>query len=224
MFTRYAIYFTPAEPLAAFGASWLGWDSAAGATVAHPAIAGIDVADVTQTPRKYGLHGTIKPPFHLAEGRTPDALAHATAQLCATLAPVTLAGLKLSRLGRFLALTPIGDQAALASLAAQAVTQLDSFRAPPTAAELERRRNVPLTPTQEQNLTTWGYPYVMEDFRFHITLTGSLPTQTAETVQQALAPLVAPLLPSPFVVDSLTLAGQRGDGLFQNIHRYALTG
>ncbi len=224
MFTRYAIYFTPQGPLAAFGASWLGWDSATGAPVAHPTVAGINVAEVTQTPRKYGLHGTIKPPFHLTEGTTPEALADATARLCATLAPVTLTGLHLSRLGSFLALTPVGDQTTLASLAAQMVTQLDNFRAPATAVGLERRRERPLTPAQEQNLQNWGYPYVMGDFRFHITLTGSLPPQTLETVRGALAPLVAPLLPHPFVVDSLTLVGQRDDGRFQDIHRYALTG
>ena len=31
-----------------------------------------------------------------------------------------------------------------------------------------------LTDRQEALLTQWGYPYVMEEFRFHITLTGAL--------------------------------------------------
>ena len=67
-FDRYAIYFTPQGSLAEAGAAWLGWDLARGRTVAHPDVAGLDVAALTETPRKYGLHATIKPPFVLAEG------------------------------------------------------------------------------------------------------------------------------------------------------------
>jgi len=43
------------------------------------------------------------------------------------------------------------------------------------AAELARRRTLRLTAEQDAMLARWGYPYVLEDFRFHMTLTGSLP-------------------------------------------------
>lgn len=65
-FRRYGLYYTPRPgALAEFGAAWLGWDPVAGQSMAHPAIDGLprDISEITASPRKYGLHGTIKPPF-----------------------------------------------------------------------------------------------------------------------------------------------------------------
>ena len=207
-FDRYAIYYTPQGSLAEAGAAWLGWDVARGRAVAHPEVAALDVAAVTETPRKYGLHATIKPPFVLAEGATADGLQSAFETSCTQLAPVTLDGLSLTPLGRFLALTPEGGTAALNAM----------------EADLARRRQANLTPAQEANLSQWGYPYVMEAFRFHVTLTGKLPKSDLPRVTAALAPYIAPHLPQPFILDSLTLVGQAEDGMFHEVHRAALSG
>lgn len=224
MFKRYAIYLTlPDGPLAQFGAAWLGWDLAQGRSVTHPSI-GLEVEPLTRRPRKYGLHGTIKPPFALARGTTAQGLADATAALCTTTAPITLQGLRLARLGGFLALVPEGDTDALAQLAGTVVKGLDQFRAPPTTAELARRRTAGLTEAQERNLTDWGYPYVLDCFRFHITLTGPLPPETCAGVEATLAAHIGPLLPQPFTVDRLTLCGEDAQGQFHALHNYGLTG
>lgn len=226
-YERYAIYYAPPPgPLAGFGAAWLGWDAAAGRTVAHPEVAGLPrpVAELTATPRKYGFHGTVKPPFRLAPGRTVEALHAAAAGLAAGLAPVTLDGLGLHRIGGFVALTPEGDTAGLARLAAAAVEGLDAFRAPAPAAETDRRRAAGLSPRQEELLARWGYPYVMEEFRFHLTLTGNLPAAEAGAVATALAPVLAPILPRPFTIDGLCLFGEAADGRFHLLHRYTLSG
>lgn len=223
-FTRYAVYWRPDPgPLADFGAAWLGWDAATGTRPAHPDL-GVDAADLTAAPRKYGLHGTIKPPMYLADGKTPDALFTAFTDLCAALAPVTLQGLQLSRLGGFLALTPRGDQTALATLASRFVRDLDAFRAAPSPAELERRRARNLSARQEQYLSDFGYPYVMDEFRFHVTLTGQMPTDQADAVSALLQPHVAPLIEGPFHVTSMMLLGQDEDGMFHDIHRAELSG
>jgi len=226
-FKRYAIYYAPEPgPLATFAAAWLGWDPERGAEVAHPAVAALPrpVAELTETPRKYGFHGTIKPPFRLAEGQSIEALHAAAGALCARLAPVTLEGLELSRLGSFLALTPKGDAGALAALAGTMVQELDSFRAPLSEAEMAKRNPGKLTPAQRALLETWGYPYVLDEFRFHLTLTGKLSGDEAEAVKAALAPVVAPLLPVPFRVTSLCLFGEAEDGWFHLLHRYTLSG
>ncbi|MEL7260424.1 MAG: DUF1045 domain-containing protein [Pseudomonadota bacterium] len=226
MFKRYAIYYTPApgSALADFGAAWLGWDSATGRAVAHPDAAGLDVAAITGTPRKYGFHGTIKPPFRLAEGQTADALAAELAALCADAAPVTLDGLTLARLGKFLALVPDGDAAALAHLAARAVQELDHFRAPATDAELAKRRAARLSPAQDALLVQWGYPYVLDEFRFHLTLSGRLEADVAAAAEKALTPMLAELSLRPYGITGLTLLGEDEDGMFHQITRYALTG
>ena len=226
-FSRYAIYYTPPNgALATFGAQWLGWDIETGCAVPHPAISGLPapISEMTATPRKYGLHGTIKPPFRLADGTTTDGLKAAFSDLAAQLPAVSLDGLELTRLGGFLALTIRGDQTPLADLAGSVVQGLDAFRARPSEAELERRRKANLSPRQEELLMQWGYPYVMDEFRFHITLTGRLGRKDAETTKAALAPHIATLLPAPFSVGDLTLVGEDENGMFHEIHRYTLSG
>ena len=225
-FTRYAIYFAPPaeDEWAIFATSWLGWDMEAGREVPHPSIAGVDTTAATDVPRKYGLHATMKPPFHLHPERTVDDLKAACAQLAGTQRSVTLDGMEIARLGRFLALRPMGDEAALNALAAACVRDLDRFRAPASQAELERRRAARLTPEQDANLVQWGYPYVMDAFRFHITLSGKLDKTTLATVQMTLQSQLGPLLPTPFRIDNLALVGEAEDGRFHLVHRYALSG
>lgn len=227
-FTRYAVYAAPEPgPLAAFAASWLGWDPVEGKTPAHPALKDLPapiIAEVTETPRKYGFHGTLKPPFRLAEGSSQAALEAELAALASELPAVALEGLVLHRLGGFLALTPEGDTRALARLAADVVTGLDHHRAPASEGELARRRTAGLSPAQEANLARWGYPYVMDEFRFHFTLTGKLAPDISNAVEAALAPVFAPLLPRPFTVRDLVLFGEDETGKFHILHRYALTG
>ncbi|WP_259988569.1 DUF1045 domain-containing protein [Sulfitobacter sp. S190] len=222
MFERYAVYFTPQGGLAEKGAAWLGWDIARGRSSLHPVLAGVDLAEVTRVPRKYGFHATIKPPFHLAQGQTAQALAADLEKLAGDLAAVTLTTLSVSRLGRFVALKPVGDTAALADLAARVVTGLDTYRAPASKSELARRRKRKLSVAQERYLTAWGYPYVMDEFRFHMTLTS--PVEDAARIVPLAVSFFRDVLPTPFCLDALTLVGQDADGMFHEIDRFALTG
>lgn len=220
--TRYAVYYVPAPgALATFGADWLGWDVVEGGPVAQAALPGL--ADITATPRKYGFHGTLKPPFRLAEGENVAALQAALEVFAAGHAPACCAGLELARLGGFLALIPRGDVAELATLAGACVTELDRFRAPATPQEITRRRSAGLTPEQDAHLLAWGYPYVLDQFRFHLTLSGKLDRVALEHWHAHLTSAL-PALPEPFCIDALTLVGERSDGAFEVVHRYALTG
>jgi putative phosphonate metabolism protein len=226
-FRRYALYWTPEPgPLAAFGAAWLGWDAETGQAVPHPPVAGLPgpLAALTEAPRRYGLHATIKPPFRLAAGTAAADLDAAAAALCARLAPVEVAGLVLTALGPWLALTPEGDATALGALAAAVVAGLDAFRAPPDAAEIARRNPPALSDRQRALLDRWGYPYVMEEFAFHITLAGPLPPEAQAPLAAAARPCFAPLLPRPFRIDRLALCGEGADGRFRLLRRYPLTG
>jgi putative phosphonate metabolism protein len=224
-FKRYAIYYTaPKGAFADFGAAWLGWDLVSGTEVPHPEIAGLDapISELTKTPRKYGFHATLKPPFRLAESQSFSQLKSETARICSNISAVTLDRLQVSRIGRFLALTPVGDESALNQLAASVVREFDPFRAPASEAELARRRAANLSPTQEQNLTKWGYPNVMEEFHFHMTLTGRLDKNHIETVETQLHKAITPHLPKPFEIRDLTLAGEAPDGQFHEIERFPL--
>jgi len=218
---RFAIYYAPRDgAFADAAAAWLGWDLAGSRAVAQPGVAGL--ADLTADPRKYGLHGTIKPPFRLAKGFSPQDLADAVGQLAANLTPVGMPGLDLVLLEGFMALVPAPD-AALSALAAEVVRALDTFRAPLTDAEIARRRPDRLTPRQRELLSLYGYPYVMEEFQFHLTLSGRLEGDAAQRLLAAATRHFAGLIPRPFRLEDLCLCGEDQTGRFHLLHRYALS-
>lgn len=224
-FQRYAVYYAPQyTPLAQFGADWLGWDAIHGMSADHPDIAGLPrpVAEITAAPRKYGFHATIKPPMRLAEGSSYDRVAQDLEALARKTRPVALAGLELTQLGRFLALTISGDASGLNVVAADVVKTLDRHRAPMTEAELLRRDTPGLTEAQRENLRTWGYPYVLDDYRFHMTLTGKLPKAEASSLAETLKPVLLPLLPQPFIINALCIYGEAEDGQFHHIESFPL--
>ncbi len=226
-YRRYAIYYAP--PPGAFArrsAHWLGWDAQAGQTVDQPDLPGLPrpLAELTGDPRKYGFHGTIKAPFRLAEGMTRAGLSAALDELGARLAPVLLPGLHLVQIGGFLALVPQGDDGKLKALAFDAVTALDRFRAPLTEAEIAKRRPDRLTARQCALLERWGYPYVDEEFRFHLTLSDKLEAAEGAALAQVAASHFADCLPQPFVIGDLCLFGEDAAGRFHLVARHALAG
>lgn len=220
---RFAVYYAPrVGAFADLAASWLGYNPATGTCCQQPDL-GLPAA-ITADPRRYGFHGTLKPPFRLARGVAPGDLDNALRALAARLQPVVLPGLRMTLLDGFLALVPEGDTAPLKAMAAQVVRDLDVLRAPLTEGEIARRRPERLTPRQRDLLDRWGYPFVMEEFRFHLTLTDRLEADMAARAADLLAAHFAPVLPRPFAVTELCLFGEPADGPFRLLHRYALTG
>jgi len=174
---RYAIYFVPRAETALyrFGASVLGYDCYTGADVPPPA--GSEAfawPEVVREPRVYGFHATLKAPFRLAEGVSEADLVQAFLRQAADLAPVIAGDLVAREIGAFIALVPKTQRAALNRLAETCVQAFDRFRAPMTEAERARRLASNLSAQQIEHLDRWGYPYVFEEFRFHMTLTGPL--------------------------------------------------
>lgn len=223
-FRRYAIYHLPGPvPWADWATAWLGWDCIAGRAVAQPE-APFAMDAVTETPRRYGLHATIKAPFTIAEGRTAEELDAALANLCTALAPTRLGPLKLARLGRFLALVPEHQDDAVTALAAEAVRALDRFRAPMSEDERARRAGPGLRGALQDNLDRWGYAHVMEAFRYHVTLTGRLEPAISRAAERYLATHLVPQLPSENHLDRLSLVGEDTDGRFHAINTHRLSG
>lgn len=184
--TRYALYFTPAATSSWWskGCHWLGRDPVKNACLAQPLVPGITpsaFADLTKGARRYGWHATLKPPFRLADGFEAEHLLSMAEAFCAVQTPILLDNMKVGKIGDFLALRPAEPNEELQALAMRCVSYFDLLRAPPTAAELMKRRNAGLTPRQEKLLHRWGYPYTEEQFRFHMTLTDSLAGLDAKT-------------------------------------------
>jgi putative phosphonate metabolism protein len=226
---RYALYFAPdaGTPLDRFGASWLGRDARTGAAIAFPEITGLPaaaIAHLTKAPRLYGFHATLKPPFALAGRCSVEALTAALAEFAEHRPAVAAPPLRLEAIGRFLALVPEVPSPALHALAADCVERFDRFRAPASADDVARRRSAGLAPRQQQFLARWGYPYVLEEFRFHLTLTGALDDADRAHATVALAPLIAPFGKTPLAVTAVSLFEQDAPSQpFRLTRRFPLT-
>jgi hypothetical protein len=100
----------------------------------------------------------------------------------------------------------------LSLLAADCVRNFDSFRAPMTTEDRARRNPSALTPAQVEHLDRWGYPYVMDDFRFHMTLTGRVSTERREQLVEMLQQRFAALDLKTLAVDRIAVFRQNDAG------------
>lgn len=210
MIARYAIYFTPPadSPLTKAAAAWLGRDAFTNLPVQRPANASLSLGEIayhTAAARRYGFHATLKAPFRLAEGESEAALAQVLADFCAKTDPVVIPRLGIGEIDGFFALVLETSSPALSRLAGDVVAAFERFRAPSTEAEIERRNPDSLDAAGLRNLCRWGYPYVFDQFRFHMTLTGRVAAHEAKKVASALQEHFSAALPSPISIASLAL-------------------
>lgn len=207
---RYAIYFAPtaAAPLTRQAAAWLGRDAFTGMALPHPRIDGLApeaIAAMTAAPRRYGFHATLKAPFRISQSHDEAGLIAAFEQFARSHHAFTIPEMIVGDLDGFLAIVPHRPSDALDALAARAVTTFDTFRSPLTEAEFTRRGPEHLSPAEIANLRNWGYPYVLDSFRFHMTLTERLAEKERAQVEPLLTELFEPILPRPFPIDGLAL-------------------
>jgi putative phosphonate metabolism protein len=226
---RYALYYAPAprSELGRFGAHLLGYDAFSRKTLRFPVNieqALPDWGELTQDPRKYGSHATLKAPMVLADGKSEAELLAACAEFAATPRPIPMIAPVVNVISHFIAIVPSQPSTELQALAADAVSRFDSFRAPLTASDRARRNPDGLPPRQREYLERWGYPYVMEEFRFHMTLTGRLPAERRETVLAILRQRFAALNMNSIAVDRLALFKQSDSGSqFRILQHHNLT-
>lgn len=184
---RYALYLVPPRDSVLWeqACRWLGRNPETAAISPQPEVPGYAaqrVRQLTRSPRQYGFHATLKAPFRLAHGVDEPQLMEEVATLAGSLPAFSLPALELGRLSGFIALRPAGTAAELMALARRCVTGLDGLRAPLEPAERERRHAAGLTPHQKDLLEQWGYPFVLDEYRFHMTLTERLDDAEAATL------------------------------------------
>jgi putative phosphonate metabolism protein len=226
---RYAIYYaaTPGSPLERFGAQLLGHDAFGGQDLPFPN--GMDEAvpdwrEITNDPRKYGFHATLKAPMELADGKTEAALLAACEAFAGAPRSIPTIRPVVNALGDFIAIVPSQRSAELERLAADAVRAFDDFRAPLSPRDRARRNPDRLTPRQRDYLDRWGYPYVMEEFRFHMTLTGRLPAERHETILAILRQRFAALELATMAIDGIAVFRQPdAHSQFRIVRRFELT-
>ena len=214
-FSRYAVYAMadPQSPLFLRASRWLGWDGVAAAALTFPEAwelenpRPLDIELVTRTPRKYGFHGTIKPPMRLAEGYDEAILMARASKLASALAPVTIPTMEIAAIGRFLALVPAQPNADLADLAGKFVTGLDDLRRPADEAELDRRRGARLSAPRRTStclrISLCPRPVQVPYDAEWTTGPDDLPMAKAMLEQW-----IGPVIPEPFILDRLAIMGE----------------
>ena len=177
--TRYALYAAPERDSVWWqrGCQWLGRDPETGLQTDLPVVAGVPITlqrQLTHNARRYGFHATLKAPFSLADGFDEADLLSMARAFAQHQAPLQLPQPTVGALGAFLALQPGTADPTINALAMRCVSYFDLLRAPPNEVELARRRQAGLTPRQDALLLRWGYPFVEEAYRFHMTLSDAL--------------------------------------------------
>jgi Protein of unknown function (DUF1045) len=228
---RYAVYSAPRPDSLwwTLWSQWLGRDAITQQSIPLPELEGVEpqvLKSLVKDPARYGLHATLKAPFVLQAHHSLDDLRAQVQAIASNAEPFALE-LKLEKLNHFFALTPTGSTDSINRLAKEVVSRLDPLRASLTEEDLKRRRLsplTPLTPREDELLVQWGYPYVMECFRFHLSLTGPLTALDASVeglIQKALSERLLQLKSRPYEVDSLCLFEEAHPGAaFSLIERF----
>lgn len=227
---RFALYFAPApdSPLWRFGSSVIGYDASRGNDLPLIVPEGWDETDwraATEEPRRYGFHATLKAPMRLVEGATEAALLEAVSAFAARRPAVVLDGLVAAPLGRFVALVPATASEPLQRLAGEVVERFEPFRAPLTPSEIARRLAARLTAQEEAYLQRYGYPYVIERFRFHMTLSGPVGERAVALAHVLGRAFAGAVPPGPVRIDRLAVFRQdTAEDRFRIVESFALAG
>ncbi|KKB08088.1 DUF1045 domain-containing protein [Devosia chinhatensis] len=226
---RFAIYYAPDVNDALWDRAtvWLGRDADTAALV-EGAVAGLErtrLLNLTQSAGRYGFHATLKPPMALAEGRSEEHLRAALEDFARVTRPVALGPLTIGDIDGFLALIPDGENPELQDLAGRIVDHFEPFRAPLDPRSREARAQTGLSPRQLELLDAYGYPYVQDEFRFHMTLTDRLEGEDRSELYDSARIWFGPVLETPMHLDRLVLFHEPDSGKpFRRIAEFAFKG
>ncbi|MFB9951565.1 DUF1045 domain-containing protein [Rhizobium puerariae] len=222
---RYALYFSPAEhhPLTKAATHWLARNAFGGETFPTPeadGLAGDTIRELTADPRRYGFHATLKAPFELHPDRSEAELIAAFERFASETPAFDISNAIIGQIGRFFALVPDTVYPELQDFAARVVEEFEPFRAPLSEADIARRKPEALSEAHRANLHRWGYPYVMEEFRFHMTLTGQVPPEHAPAMRGELDRRFSAFANAPLAIDGIALFVEQERGAPFIVHRW----
>lgn len=214
---RYAIYFSPAKdhPLTEAASRWLGRDAFSGTLHDdHSAF-----ADVTAEPRRYGFHATLKAPFELSQKYSEADLLSAFDDFAANQSAFDIPRVVVDALGPFRACS----RPHLPTAAGLRRRDRRSFRQVPCSAFRKRYRTPSATePDGKPAAKSFfvGLSYVMDDFRFHMTLTGRVNDSEATGLRDILTSEFSEFTDRPLSVSGIALFAEETRGAPFAVHRW----
>ncbi len=224
-YKRYAIYYVPSEnsELDLFGKCWLGWDPYKGEETTKSDLSKLPsfkkFSSLVLTPKQYGFHGTIKAPFKLKNEYTYNDLENKVREISKQIHSFYFDQLIIEKLGNFIGLIPTNNLKVNA-VSNKFVEELDYLRDELSESEIKKRKPHKLTSNQKQMLFKWGYPYVFDEFKFHLTLTSKLNVVEIDDVFRSLQNILKQVNLNKISFNNICIFGQKSDEKFYFVQRF----
>ena len=87
-------------------------------------------------------------------------------------------------------------------------------------SEIKKRKPHKLTSNQKQMLFKWGYPYVFDEFKFHLTLTSKLNVVEIDDVFRSLQNILKQVNLNKISFNNICIFGQKSDEKFYFVQRF----
>ena len=224
-YKRYAIYYVPSEnsELDLFGKCWLGWDPYKGVETTKSDLSKLPsfkkFSSLVLTPKQYGFHGTIKAPFRLKNEYTYNDLENKVREISKQIHSFYFDQLIIKKLGNFIGLIPTNNLK-INAVSNKFVEELDYLRDELSESEIKKRKPHKLTSNQKQMLFKWGYPYVFDEFKFHLTLTSKLNVVEIDDVLRSLQNILKQVNLNKISFNNICIFGQKSDEKFYFVQRF----
>ncbi len=129
-----------------------------------------ELKNYCEQPAKYGFHATLKAPFRLKRNVKTKNFYDVISHIATQHSRFKIKGLKIVYSKKFTFITSRKPNKLLINLENDLVKHLDTFRAELNKTEIKKRIPDSLTFKQNKYLKEWGYPFVFDQFKFHMTL------------------------------------------------------
>jgi hypothetical protein len=234
-YSRYAIYYAPPKEssLEEFGRYWFGWDPLNAKLINNKRRINylnrfgiknlINIDKNVLIAKKYGFHGTLIPPFKLNKNYSTNTLFKKTEEIAKKLKKFKFYKFKLKKINNFYAFVQNKKNNNINKLSNRLVRELFKFRSPLTKKEIDRRNPSKLSKLQLNILYKWGYPYLMSEFNFHMTLASEVTGNKLYLELKKIERNKEIILNEINNFDKIYIFGENQKGMFENLENFSLS-
>ena len=181
-----------------------------------------ELKDYCEVPAKYGFHATLKAPFRLKRNVKTKNFYDVISHIAAQHSRFKIQGLKIVYSKKFTFITSRKPNKLLINLENDLVKHLDTFRAELNKTEIKKRIPDSLTFKQNKYLKEWGYPFVFDQFKFHMTLMNQNNNKLSNKQKLELEKLIYKISNNVIEFNEISLLGENKNGHFEEIKRFKL--
>ena len=181
-----------------------------------------ELKDYCEEPAKYGFHATLKAPFRLKRNVKTKNFYDVISHIAAQHSRFKIKGLKIVYSKKFTFITSRKPNKLLINLENDLVKHLDTFRAELNKTEIKKRIPDSLTFKQNKYLKEWGYPFVFDQFKFHMTLMNQNNNKLSNKQKLELEKLIYKISNNVIEFNEISLLGENKNGYFEEIKRFKL--